>query len=173
MYAYPIWRRAPFIALLIVVVLLGYAPAVTEGTSTVRLAALSTPSVVTHVYIQALSVSLHRQGFLNDTGWTVISQNFPVVDLLTSGGEPLASTVSSGTIHSGRFDMVRIFFTNSTIVLGGARTPVAAPSPLELNMTLLVSPSGISDLLILVAFDYAAFFASTPSLSFVLVRASA
>lgn len=172
MYAYAIWRRAPFIALLIVIVVISYAPAVTEGTSTIRLSALTTPSVVTHVYVQAASVSLHRQGFLNDTGWTTISQGFPVVDLLSSASQPLASTISSTTVHSGRFDMVRIFFANSTIVIGGVKTPVAAPSPLELNMTLLVSPNGISDLLLLVAFDYAAFFENTPSLSFVLVRTS-
>ena len=173
MYAYPIWRRAPFIALLIVIVVISYSPAITEGTSTIRLAAVFTPSLVNHVYVQAASVSLHRQGFLNDTGWTTLSQSFPVIDLLSSTGPSLASTVSTATIHSGRYDMVRIFFANSTIVIGGAKTPVAAPSPLELNLTILVAPNGISDLLLLVAFDYAAFFASTPSLSFVLVRASA
>lgn len=172
MYAYAVWRRAPFIALLIVILVITYAPAVTEGTSTIRLAAVFTPSVVTHVYVQAVSISLHRQGLLNDTGWTTVSQSFPIVDLLSSTSPPPASTISSATIHSGRFDIVRIFFANSTIVIGGAKTPVAAPSPLELNVTLLVSPNGISDLLLLVAFDYTAFFMSTPSLSFVVVRAS-
>ena len=69
--------------------------------------------------------------------------------------------------------MVRIFFANSTAIISGVKTAVAAPSPLELNMTVLVPPNGTSDVLLLVAFDYASLFASTPTLSFVLVRASA
>ncbi len=168
------WRRLPFIGLLIVIFVISYAPATTEGTATVRLADLSAPSIVSHIYIEVSSIEFHREGFPS-TGWVTISQSFPVVDLLSPANQSVAHTISSASIHSGRYDSMRIFFTNSTVVISGVNppeVPVAAPPSLVVNATLLVSPNGIGDLLLVVAFDYASLLSTTPSLSFVLVRIS-
>ncbi len=172
MYPYPVWRRAPFIGLLLIVLVIAYAPATTLGTSTLRLTALFTPSIVKHIYVQASSISLHRQGYLNDTGWTTISQTFPIIDIVAPSSQSAAQTISSATVHSGRYDQVRIFFANSTAVIGGSSESMAPPAPIFLNNTLLVSPNGTTDLQIIVAFDYTALLAATPSLNLVLVRTS-
>ena len=172
MYAFPVWRRAPFMAILIAVIVIAYAPATTQGTTTVRLAALSAHSAVTHIYVQVSSLEIHTAGLPNSTGWTTISHSFPIIDLLSHVNQSLSQTISSATVHSGRYDAVKIFFTNSTLVIAGARTPVGAPPGIDVNSTLLVSPNGTSDLLLVVAFDYAAFFTASPSLSFILVRTS-
>jgi Domain of unknown function (DUF4382) len=172
MYAFPVWRRAPFVVILIAVIVIAYAPATTQGTTTLRLASLSAPSAVTHIYVQVSSVEMHPAGLPNSTGWTTITQPFPIIDLLSPVNQSLSQTISSVTIHSGRYDSVRVFFTNSTLVISGMRTPVGAPPAIDVNSTLLVSPNGTSDLLLVVAFDYAAFFTSSPSLTFVLIRTS-
>ena len=163
----------PFLAVLIVVLVINYAPATTQGTSTVAISALSAPSIVAHVYVRVSSISLHHAGFLNNTGWTSISQTFPIIDLLASARQSIAPTVSTATIHSGRYDLATIYFANSTLVINGTKTPVSAPPPLSLNMLLEIYPNATNDLFILVSFDYAAFFATTPSLYLVLVSARA
>jgi hypothetical protein len=172
MYSFPVSRRAPFIALLIITLVIAYAPATTRGTATVRLAALSTPSAVSDIFVRISSLELHQEGFPNSTGWSTISQPFPLVDLLSRTNQSLSQTIGSATIHSGRYDTLKIFFTNSTVVISGTRIAVGAPSPLEVNATLLVSPNGVGDLLLVVAFDYAAIFATAPSLTFIVVRIS-
>jgi hypothetical protein len=170
MYSLPIWRRAPFIALLIVVIIISYAPATTQGTATVRLTALSAPSIVSHIYVEVSSMELHEQGYPNSTGWVMLSQSFPIIDLLASANQSPSQAIASASIHSGRYDTVKILFTNSTILIDGVRTPVAAPSLLSLSLTFPLSPNGNGDLLLVVAFDYAAIFASPPLLSFALIR---
>ena len=172
MYLFPVWRRAPFLALLIVILVIAYAPSTTQGTATFRLAALSSPSAVSHIYVRLSSLDLHGQGYPNSTGWTALSGPFPVVDLLSQTNQSLSQTMSSATIHSGRYDLERIFFTNATIVIGSTRTVVAAPPALQISSTLPVSPNRVSDLLIIVSFDYAAIFASSASLTFTPVRVS-
>jgi hypothetical protein len=159
-------------ALLIIIVVIAYAPATTQGTATVRLAALSAPSTVSHIYVEVSSIELHQEGFPNSTGWTTFSQSFPVIDLLSRVNQSLSQTIGSATIHSGRYDNVRIFFTNSTLIINGVKTQVGAPTALEVSTTFLVSPSGTGDLLLVVAFDYAALFGTSPSLTFNVIRVS-
>src|SRR6266571_1729923 len=60
MYSFPAWRRAPFIALLIIIFVIAYAPATTQGTATVRLAALVSPSNVSHMYVSLSSIQVNR-----------------------------------------------------------------------------------------------------------------
>jgi Domain of unknown function (DUF4382) len=176
MYGFPVWRRLPFIGLLIVILVISYAPATTQGTTTIRLAALSPPSIITHIYISVSSIELHGAGLPDAPGsWATISQSFPVVDLLSPANQSIAQTISSAMVHSGRYDAVKIFFTNSTLIISGTRTtetPINAPSPLNLNTTLLVSPNGTSDIFLFVAFDYTSLLSTTPTLSFILVRIS-
>jgi len=175
MYGFPVWRRFAFIGVLVLLVFISYAPATTQGTATVRLSTLSARSVISHLFVRVSMIELHREGYPAGTpGWTNVSQSFPVVDLLSPVYQPVAQTIGSASVHSGRYDAVRILFTNATLIIaaGRAPAPLAAPFPLDLNATLLVSPNGVSDLLLVVGFDYASLLSSSPSLSFVLVGTS-
>jgi hypothetical protein len=175
MYQYPLWRRLPFIAILIAVLAISYTPATAQGTITVRISALASPSIISHLYVGAATVQLHHEGYFSNQGWTNITQSFLPVDLLSSTSQTTAQTLISVTVHTGRFDMVRILFSNSSMIIAGgnpARQSLIAPSPLNLNETLVVSPSGTGDLDLLVAFDYASLLGTSPVLGLVLVRAS-
>lgn len=172
MYPFPVWRRAPFLALLVIILVIAYAPATTQSTATFRLAALSSPSALTHLYVRVSSLELHREAYPNNTGWITLEGPFPAIDLLSQTNQSLSQTISSATIHSGRYDIESVFFTNATIVIGSTRTSVGAPPALRIISSIPLSPNGISDLLIIVSFDYSAIFSSSPSLTFVLVRVS-
>ncbi len=170
-YPYAASRRILFVAILIVIMVIAFAPATTQGTVLLRFSALTSFSAVSHIYVGFTQIALHQGGYLNSSGWVIISQNFPSIDLLSNQSIP--PTVTSAPIHSGRYDQIRLFFSNSTIVLGGRTVPIPAPPLLSSNMTLPVPPSGVGDILLVVGFDYSTLFSSQPSLSFVLIRASA
>ena len=174
MYPFPSWRRVTFIAVLVVIIVIAYAPAVTQGTATIRLAAISAPSVVTHIYIGISSIQLHREAlpFSSNNSWAIVSQSYPTIDLLAQSGQAIPAAITSAPIASGRYDAIRISFTNSTLTISGQNKPVAAPTGLEANLTMNVAPNGIGNILLVVAFDYSEFFQSQPSLSFILVQAS-
>src|SRR5438094_67066 len=116
MYSFPAWRRAPFIALLIIIFVIAYAPATTQGTATVRLSALISPSNISHLYISVSSIQLHREGFLN---WTTISQSFPVIDLLSPTSQSTPQTITSASVPSDRYDSMKIIYSNSTVLISG------------------------------------------------------
>ena len=170
-YPYAAWRRILFVAVLVVIIVIAFAPATTQGTVLLRFSSLTSSSVVNHIYVGFTQIALHQAGYLNSSGWVIISQNFPHVDLLSN--QMIPATVTSSPVHSGRYDQIRLDFSNCTIVIVGRSIPVPAPSMLSSNMTLPVPPSGVGDILLVVAFDYSALFSSQPSLSFVLIRASA
>lgn len=162
-------------AILLVAIVLNYAPATAQGTATVRLATLSAPSIVSHLYIQLSSLQLHQLGYLNSSGWTAVSQAFPVVDLLSPSNQAMPPIVTSSPIHSTTYDSIRLSFTNSTATIYGKQISLAAPPQLAANMTLRVPPNGTGDLQIIVAFDYAQLFptqSTQPVLTFVLIRVS-
>ena len=171
-YPFPGWRRVLFVAVLVVVIVISLAPSVTQGTVTLRIYSLSAPSVVNHIYVGFTKVQFHEAGLPNSTGWTTVMQGFPNIDLLSGSQQLIPQEVTSAQINSGRYDSVKLVFSNSTISLGGRNIAVSPPSSLNANVTLPVPPNGIGDLLIIVAFDYSTVFASAPSLSFTLVRAS-
>jgi hypothetical protein len=170
-YPYAAWRRILFVAVLVVIIVIAFAPATTQGTVLLRFSSLASPGVVSHIYVGFTQIALHQTGYLNSSGWILIAQNFPHIDLLSS--QTIPPTVASAQIHSGRYDQVRLTFSNSTIMISGRSVPVPAPPMLSSNMTLPVPPSGIGDILLVVAFDYSALLSSPPSLSFVLIRTSA
>ena len=170
-YPYAAWRRILFVAVLVVIIVIGFAPATTQGTMFLRFSALTSSSAVNHIYVGFTQIALHQAGYVNSSGWVIISQNFPHIDLLSN--QTIPPTVSSAAIHSGRYDQIRVAFSNSTVVLAGQPKPISAPSMLSANVTLPVSPNGIGDILLVVAFDYSTLFSSPPSLSFILVRALA
>jgi len=170
-YPYAAWRRILFVAVLVVIIVIAFAPATTQGTLFLRFSSISSPSAVNHLYVGFTQIALHQVGYLNSSGWIIISQSFPVLDL--SSTPIIPPTVTSAPIHSGRYDELRVVFTNSTVVIAGQKTSIPSPSTLVANVTLPVPPSGIGDIMLVVAFDYSALFSSPPSLSFVLIRASA
>ena len=174
MYPFPAWRRIVFVAVLVVVIVIAFGPAVTQGTATIRLSAITAPSVVSHIYVGVSSIQLHKLGYLfsNNSSWKFITQSISTVDLLAPGAQLLPQTLTSASVASGRYDAVKVVFSNSTLVLAGQNKAVSAPSPLLANMTLPISPNGIGDILIVVQFDYSTLFAIEPSLSFTLVRVS-
>lgn len=170
-YPYAAWRRVLFVGVLVVIMVIAFAPATTEGTVLLRFSSLTSSSVVNHIYVGFTQIALHQFGYLNSSGWVLISQSFPHIDLLSS--QIIPPTVASAHIHSGRYDQIRLAFSNSTVVIAGRSVPLPAPPTLSGNMTLPVSPSGIGDVLLVVAFDYSSLFSSQPALSFVLIRTSA
>jgi len=180
-YPYAAWRRILFVAVLLVIIVIAFAPATTQGTLLLRFASLSSPSVISHIYVGFTQIALHEVGYVNSSicgacGWITISQSFPTVDLLSNVIIP--PTVTSAPIHSGRYDEIRVTFSNSTVIIPGHQPiPISAPPMLSTNMTLPIPPSGIGDILLVVGFDYSTLFSGLfsgqPSLSFVLIRASA
>ena len=167
-YPYAAWRRILFVAVLVVIIVIAFAPATTQGTMLLRFSSVTSSSIVSHIYIGFTQIALHQVGYLNSSGWVIISQRFPTIDLLSSQAIP--PTVSSAPIHSGRYDQIRLVFSNSTVVRAGLPLAMSSPSMLSVNVSLPVPPSGIRDLLLVVAFDYSTLFSTPPSLSFVLVR---
>ena len=175
MYAFPAWRRVVFVAVLLVVIVIAFAPAVTQGIATIRLSAITAPSIVSHIYVGVSSVQLHRVGYLfsDNASWTFVTRSTPVIDLLAPGAQLLPQTVTSASVPSGRYDAVKVVFTNSTLVLSGQSKAVPAPQPILANVTLPISPNGIGDVFMVVQFDYSTLFAMQPSLTFALVRIAA
>ena len=172
MYPLPAWRRVLFVAILIIVIIIAVGPSTTLGTVTVRLYSLSTPSLVTHVYLGLATVQLHEAGLPNNTGWITISQGFPGFDLVSSNGQISPQTIMSSQVRSGRYDAMSFAFSNSTVILAGRPVPLPAPIALSANMTVPIPPNGIGDVLLVLSFDYSALFATPPSLSLTLIQVS-
>src|SRR3989442_13328215 len=116
-YPYAAWRRMMFVAVLVVVIVIAFAPATTEGTLFLRFSSLSSSSVVNHIYVGFTQIALHQAGYLNSSGWVIISQIFPKIDLLSN--QMIHPTVTSTPIHSGRYDHIPLTFSNSTILIPG------------------------------------------------------
>jgi hypothetical protein len=169
-YPYAAWRRILFVAILVVIIVIGLAPATTQGRVVVRFSSLASSTVISHVFIGFTQIALHQTGYLNSSGWVIISQSFPILDL--SSNQTIPPSATSTTIHSGRYDQVRVAFSNSTLVRGGLRLAMSAPPMLSANVTLPVPPNGIADILLIVGFDYSTLFSTPPSLTLVLMRVS-
>ncbi len=172
-YQFPGWRRVLFVAVLIVVIVIALAPSISQGTVTLRIYSLFVPSVVSHVFVGFTKVVLHEAGLPNGTGLLTISQGFPNIDLVSPPTQLVPQAIMSTQIHSGRYDAIALVFSNSTLVIAGRSIPVSAPSTINAYLTLPVPPNGIGDVLLVVSFDYSALFASQPSLSLILLQASA
>ena len=172
MYALPAWRRVLFVAILVIVIIIAFAPATTQGTVTVRLYSFSAPSLVGHLYLGLTKVQFHEAGLPNSTGWVTISQGFPNFDLISTNGQISPPIIMSSQIRSGRYDAMNFAFSNSTVVIAGRPVPLPPPSALSANMTVPVPPNGFGDVLLVVSFDYSALFVSQPSVSLTLVQVS-
>ncbi len=167
-YRFPRWQRLPFLAVLVVILVLSFAPSVTQGTINFRVYALIPQGVLSHVYTSFSSLELHVAGFPQETGLVTISQSHfvPRFDLLPSAGKYVPGTILSTAIASGRYDSVRISFSNSTVVLvSGQKTPINSGPSLFANVTIAVPPNGNGDVLVVLSLDYLTLVSSTPSIS--------
>src|SRR5436853_1211289 len=102
-YPYAAWRRILFVAVLLVIIVIAFAPATTQGTLVLRFSSLSSPSVISHIYVGFTQIALHEVGSVNSSicgtcGWITISQSFPTVALMCNPLIP--PTVTSSPIHS-------------------------------------------------------------------------
>ncbi len=172
MYPLPAWRRILFVAILLIVIIIAFAPSTTQGTVTVRLYSLTTPGIVNHLYLGLAKVQFHEEGLLNSTGWITIAQGFPNFDLVPTNGQIAPPTIMSSQIRSGRYDAMNFAFSNSTAIIAGRTVPLPPPATLSANMTVPIPPNGIGDVLLVVRFDYSALFASQPSVSLALIQVS-
>ncbi len=150
-YYYPFWRRVIFLALLVLIVVVAIVPAVSTGTINVRIATISTPAALQHVYLKISQLELHTAGLPSSIGWVSLTSGLPTIDLATQPGLP--STISTA-VQSGRYDAVRISISQATLVEGGI-TPrtvcTASCAPLNANVTVSVPPSGYGDVLLIVS----------------------
>ena len=159
-----------FLAVLVVVLVISFAPAVTRGNATVRLSAVSAPSVISHVYVGVAGIQLHRVGLpLDNSSWTVVSSSSSSIDLVSEGTKTLPPTLASASVSSGRYDEIRVSFTNSTVVIGSLTRGLSSPPSIVTNTTLTVPPNGIGNVLLVVDFDYTTLLTNQPSLSLILI----
>lgn len=148
------------------------APSISEGTLVVRMYGSSTPSLLSHVYVGFSKVDLHEAGFSNSTGWVSITKGFSTVDILSRVPQTASQTATTAQIHSGRYDVIAVTFSNSTVVMSGRSIPLAAPSPVRASVTLPVPPNGDGDVFLVIGFDYNAIFGNPPNLSLMIVQVS-
>src|SRR5712692_6097385 len=96
-YRYPRWQRLPFLGVLIVILVLSYAPSVTQGTINIRIYALIPQGIVSHLYTSFSSVQLHVAGFPQQTGLVTIGQSHfvPKFDLLPIPGRYVPGSILS------------------------------------------------------------------------------
>lgn len=159
-------------AVLVIVIVVAFAPSVSHGIVTLRLYGSSARSVVNHVYVSFMKVEVHEAGFPSVSGWVTISRGLSHVDLVSSN-QTSPQTVTSASIHSGRYDGIMITFSNSTLVIAGRPIPVSAPPIVKANFTLAVPPNSTGDLFFVLDFDYSSLFANPPFLSLTVLQVSA
>ena len=168
-YRFPSWRRLLFVAVLLIILVLTLAPSVSKGTINVRVYALIPRGAVTHLIASFTDVQLHTAGLPDSAGWVKAGQNAigPNVDLIPQSNQLLPGTILSTSITSGRYDTIRMTFSNSTLVVdSGQKTPVAAASsPLSANAIVSVPPNGNGDVLFILTLDYSLLISTSPSIS--------
>jgi hypothetical protein len=169
-YYYAGWRRIIFASILVTLAVVSMAPSVSQGTVTLRLYSVASRGVVDHAYVGFSKIELHETGFVNNTGWVQITKGFSIVDLVSTVNQTFPQPVTSAQVHSGRYDMVRVTFSNATLVLNGHSVAVASPSNLATNITVTVPPNSVADVLFVVNFDYLALLTQPPSLTLTLVQ---
>ena len=165
-YRFPRWRQLPFVAVLIVILVLSYAPSITQGTLNVRIYAQIPQGVVSHLFVSFSYVQLHTAGFSQDTGFVSPSQTNPSLDLVPIPGQFIPKTILSTTVTSGRYDSIRLIFANSTLILSsGHKTPVSGGPTLTAAVTIPIVPNGNGDVLVLLSLDYSLLVSTPPTIS--------
>jgi len=168
-YRFPYWRRLFFVAALLIILVLTLAPSVTKGNINVRVYALIPRGAVTHFLASFSDIQLHTAGLSESSGWLKVGQSSvrPNVDLIPQSDQLVPGTILSASITSGRYDSIRMTFSNSTLVLdSGQKASVpAATSPLSANTIVSVPPNGNGDVLFILSLDYSLLISTSPSIS--------
>ncbi len=175
-YRFPAWRRVTFLALLIITLTLALAPSVTKGNINVRAYALLPQGVVKHLYTTFTGVQLHVAGLPEANGWITINQNVnePKVDLVPQSNQLLPSQVLTTSTTSGRYDMIKMTFSNSTLILtNGAKTNIATGPLLTANATISIPPNGNGDVLFILSLDYAQLISANPTITAAITQVTA
>ncbi len=168
-YRFPYWRRLFFVAALLIILVLTLAPSVTKGNINVRVFALIPRGAVTHFLASFSDIQLHTAGLPESGGWLKVGQGSvrPSVDLIPQSDQLVPGTILSASITSGRYDSIRMTFSNSTLVLDSgqkASVPAATP-PLSANTIVSVPPNGNGDVLFILSLDYSLLISTSPSIS--------
>jgi len=145
------------------------APSVTKGNINVRVYALIPRGAVTHFLASFSDIQLHTAGLPESSGWLKVGQGSvrPNVDLIPQSDQLVPGTILSASITSGRYDSIRMTFSNSTLVLDSgqkASVPAATP-PLSANTIVSVPPNGNGDVLFILSLDYSLLISTSPSIS--------
>ncbi len=168
-YRFPYWRRLFFVAALLIILVLTLAPSVTMGNIHLRVYALIPRGAVTHFLASFSDIQLHTAGLPESSGWLKVGQGSvrPNVDLIPQSDQLVPGTILSASITSGRYDSIRMTFSNSTLVLDSgqkASVPAATP-PLSANTIVSVPPNGNGDVLFILSLDYSLLISTSPSIS--------
>jgi len=166
-YHFPSWRRLTFLAVLLAILILALAPSVTKGNINVRVYALLPQGVVKHLYSSFTGVQLHTAGLPESTGWITVNQKTVQTSIdMIPGSNQLPSRVLTTSITSGRYDSVRMTFSNSTLIINtGQQTNIPTGPQLSTNATIQVPPNGNGDILFILSIDYSLLISTSPSIS--------
>jgi len=168
-YRLPYWRRLLFVAALLIILVLTLAPSVTKGNINLRVYALIPRGAVTHFFASFSDVQLHTAGLPESSGWLKVAQNSvgPNVDLIPQSDQLIPREILSASITSGRYDSIRMTFSNSTLVLDSGQKASVPPvtSPLSANTIVSVPPNGNGDVLFILSLDYSLLISTSPSVS--------
>jgi hypothetical protein len=158
-----------FVAALLIILVLTLAPSVTRGNINLRVYALIPRGAVTHLFASFSDIQLHVAGLPESSGWFKVAQNptGPNVDLIPQSEQLIPGVILSASINSGRYDSIKMTFSNSTIVFdGGQRASLpAAITPLSANTVVSVAPNGNGDVLFILSLDYSLLISTSPSIS--------
>ena len=175
LYQFPAWRRAIFLVALLLILALSLTPSVTKGTVNLRVYALLPQGIVKHFYASFTGVQLHTAGLAESTGWITVNQsNVRPIDMIPQSNPLLPSQLASASITSGRYDSIRMNFSNSTVVLNtGQRSSISTGPPLSTDATIAIPPNGNGDVLFVLSIDYRLLIATTPSISATIIQVTA
>lgn len=171
MYPFPGWRRVIFVAVLVVVIVVAFAPSVTEGTVRLHIFGVTPAGAISHLFVKFSSLQFHSYGFASGSGWVNTTET-ETVDLIDLSVQFLPRQAASVPIVSGRYDAIRMFMTNSTAVIGASRISLLNTPTLSANFTLPISPNGFGDILVQVTFDDSLILATPGTLSIQVIRTS-
>ena len=154
-YHYPVWRRIAFVVILVLALSLVVVPPLAKGTVNVRVYSFSTPDTFVHIYLKLSQFELHTVGFPHDSGWIVLKDNLPRLDIASRNSQLNPNSVLSSQIQSGRYDAIRLSISEATIFIGSLNNTVCTQcGPVEANATISIPPGGFGDILMVLGLDY-------------------
>ena len=173
-YQFPGWRKIIFVAVLIVIIVISLAPAISQGTVNVRVYGPPSDGLVSHVFVKFSQVELHNAGFPTDSGWVTFTQVIPKVDLVSSPGQFVPQVLLTSRIQSGRYDTIKLTVANATIVVNSITSaPVSTGLVLNTDLTIPVPPNGSGDVLVVLTLDYRQLLDTPPALAVQILQATA